>query len=118
MNCERHEAERLEKRISRRLLGVAEPAVRNLNLSDCDLAKYVGTYLHKGLELPVEVEKSHLTISIPNRGHIQLLYQGRDSFIQSDDPSTCFEFVLHSTYADSFVVSREGKTIANARRVF
>ncbi len=117
MNCERHEAERLEKRISRRVLGVEEPNVESAEISISGLAKYVGKYIHKGLEVPVELQGSRLTISIPKRRPVELLYQGNDTFAQGDDLSTRFEFAVHSAHADSFTVIREGKAIANARRL-
>ena len=117
MNCERHEAERLEKRISRRVLGVEEPRAENAKISASDLGRYVGTYIHKGIQVPVELEGSSLIISIPTRRSVQLLYQGNDTFAQCDDLSTRFEFTVHSSHADCFTVIREGKTIANARRL-
>jgi len=119
MNCERHEAERLEKMISRRVLGVSEPPAQNhkVIISKTDLAKYAGIYIHKGLKLPVETEESGLAITIPNRRILRLIYRGNNTFVQTDDPSIQVEFMVQSARADSFVVSREGKTIANARRL-
>jgi len=117
MNCERHEAERLEKRISRFMLKVPEPQIQDFHASEPNLSKYAGTYLHRGVSIPVAVEQSCLTLSMPNRRVLHLLYQGADTFIQDDDPSTRFEFIVPSVAAEGFVVSREGKTLAHARRL-
>ncbi len=119
MNSERHEAERLEKMISRRVLGVSEPTAQNQKMivSEGELVKYTGIYLHKGLELPVETQESGLVIVIPNRRILPLTYQGNNMFVEADDPSIQIEFMVQSARADGFVVSREGKTIANARRL-
>jgi len=117
MNCEKHEAERLEKTISRHILDVKETVAEDVQISKIELAKYAGIYLHNGLEIPVEVNGLGLTIATPSQRVSQLLYQGQGVFAQNDDPAIRFEFTVHASHADSFVVSREGKTIAIARRL-
>jgi CubicO group peptidase (beta-lactamase class C family) len=117
MNCEKHEAERLEKTISRHILGVKETVAEDLPISKTELAKYAGIYLHNGIEVPVEVRGSVLTIATPSRRVCQLLYRGHDVFAQDDDPAMTFEFAVHGSQADSVEVARGGKTIAIARRL-
>jgi len=117
MNCERHEAERLEKTISRRILRVPKLTDQERHISIHDLGRYVGMYTHKGVDIAVRADGTGLVISVPNRPILRLRYQGETVFAQRDDPSTRYEFIVHSERADSFVVSREGKTIANARRL-
>src|SRR2546426_504349 len=116
-NSESHEAERIEKRITRYVLGVPEPTNKDLTLSANELAAYTGTYLYKGLRIPVYVDSQRLMVQTPGRKLVRLVYQGEHAFGQEDDPSVCFEFAVHSERADGFVVSREGKTLATVRRL-
>jgi CubicO group peptidase (beta-lactamase class C family) len=116
-NSESHEAERIEKRITRSILRVPEPTSKGSSLSSRDLAAYVGTYLHKGLPIPVYLESQGLRVRTPSRRVVRLVYQSEDTFTQEDDPSISFAFAPHSGRSDGFVVSREGKTLATLRRL-
>src|SRR6266550_1630461 len=116
-NSESHEAERIEKCITREVLGVPEPTIKNLPLTASELAAYTGTYLYKGLRIPVYVESQTLLVRTPGRKVVRLVYQGDHTFGQEDDVSVCFEFAVHSEHADGFVVLREGKTLATLRRL-
>ncbi len=116
-NSESHEAERIEKHITREVLGVPEPTIKQLPLSANELTAYTGTYLYKGLQIPVYVESQRLMVRTPGRKLVTLVYQGDHTFGQEDDASVCFEFTVHSEHADGFVVLREGKTLATLRRL-
>ncbi len=116
-NSESHVAERIEKCITREVLGVPEPTIKKLALSANELTAYTGTYLYKGLQIPVYVESQRLMVRTPGRKLVTLVYQGDHTFGQEDDASVCFEFTVHSEHADGFVVLREGKTLATLRRL-
>jgi len=116
-NSEAHEAERIEKRITRYVLGVPEPTTKDVPLSTNELAAYAGTYLYKGLHIPVHIESQRLMVQTPGGNVVGLTYQGDHTFRQEDDPAVSFEFAVYSQRADGFVVVREGKTLATLRRL-
>ncbi len=116
-NSESHEAERIEKRISRHILGVPEPKTETSFLSATELAPYVGTYLYKGSEIPVYADSETLIVRTPGRRLARLVYQGSHRFVEADDVGISYEFTVHSHRSDGIVVSREGKTLATLRRL-
>ena len=116
-NSESHEAEGIEKRITRRMLGLQEVTLEDLALSSSRLASYAGTYLYKGLPIPVVVKSENLVVRTPGGKTVRLVYIGANRFRQEDDSSMQFEFTIQSQRADTFKVLREGKTLATVRRV-
>jgi len=115
-NSESHEAERIEKRIARHVLGVEKPSTHDLSVGQGALTVYEGTYLHRGQRIPVYIDSDSLMAETPGKKTVRLIYQGDHAFAQDGDPAVRFEFTVHSTRADGFVVRREGKTLATLRR--
>jgi CubicO group peptidase (beta-lactamase class C family) len=116
-NTESLVAERVEKAISRRILGLSPPQLPPLTSPDPSLvARLVGTYFDGPISVPVEQDGGQVTLRSPARERLRLRPRNDTVFVQESDPATEFHFFTRGTEVGGFTVVRDGKIYAIARR--
>lgn len=116
-NSRRHEAENIEKAITRYVLGIPEPSVGKGRMQSVHAANYAGTYRYGSTDVPVYEERGRLWVRSPSGSAVQLLWQGGHTFASATDDSLSFRFDMAAERPHRFVVSRGSKTLAIASRV-
>jgi hypothetical protein len=107
-----HDAEGIEKDLSRYWLGIPAPPTRDLEVPNSDLELYTGYYQSGAARTRIWTEAAGLVVMTPKGSISRMIYQGDGEFIQQSDPTLRLRFD-----GSAFVVEREGKHLARMRRV-
>lgn len=105
-------AGQLEDRIAREALGLPQPEVADLPLSEAEARRYTGKYMIRRAGLPVQVvlEDGQLKAQPAGQPAFDLLHQGEHEFRASFDPDVRLVFRVEGGKAGSFVLHQGGET--------
>jgi CubicO group peptidase (beta-lactamase class C family) len=104
---------RIERQIARRVLGLPEPAVRDLPLNASERARYVGSYDARLGKLQVLEEDGKLKLEGPLSS--VLLYQGEHTFIAAADSDVRVVFQMVGGRASGLTFTASGSSLEAER---
>lgn len=110
-------AEQVEDRIARKALGLPQPAVTDLPLSEAEARRYTGKYMVRQAGLPVQVvwEDGQLKAQPAGQPAFDLHHQGEHEFRASFDPNVRLVFRVEGAEAESFVLHQGGMAMEAVR---
>jgi D-alanyl-D-alanine carboxypeptidase len=119
-NAETSLPDKLEQKIARAVLGLAEVVVKRQPLTAAERASYAGTYLVQGFGsagLPVRIyeQAEALHIQAPGQPAATLLSQGNHAFVLEEDPDVHIEFHAAGAQVTGFTIHQSGMTIEATR---
>jgi CubicO group peptidase (beta-lactamase class C family) len=110
-NGSAHDAEGVEKAITRSILSIPELVTLDLQVSGHDLIDHVGDYRIGVTPIRIWADSGSLFVSKSNGRAERLLYQGSGVFAEAAAPDVRIQFDV-----DTATVSRSGKTLAVLER--
>lgn len=110
-NSSAHDAEGLEKSITRSILLIPDQVILDLAVPTSELNAYSGEYTAGAEPVRVWAESGALFVSKPSGRVDRLLNQGSGVFVEGDTQDVKIRFG-----ADAAIVSRNGKTLAVLER--
>jgi hypothetical protein len=113
-NTESAVAERLESRISSRILRLDSAPVRASRGRQADIGRLEGVYSDRPLTIPVWQQRGRLALRTPGGDTVFLLATGANAFVQEDDHSTTFWFRPLADHRRRLEVRRNGMLYAMA----
>jgi D-alanyl-D-alanine carboxypeptidase len=113
-NTESPVAERLERRISSRILNVTSPSALQAARDVVDGGWVEGIYIDGPLTIPVWREHGHLVLRTPGGDTVLLVPKERNVFVQQDDSSTTYTFRTVAAERRRLEVRRNGMLYALA----
>ena len=114
VNVESGEADRLERKVSRWALGIPDEVVKDLAVSEVEIARVVGKYAQAETTIEVRVVSGHLT-AIGLEQPTRLLYQGSGAFRLASNPELRVTFPGGEAKAESMVVAAPAGSLSLAR---
>jgi D-alanyl-D-alanine carboxypeptidase len=111
-------AGRLQQKIARAVLGIPEPVVQDLPVTDAERARYLGTYdLAPALPLQLRIfeQEQRLFAQATGQGPIPLQYQGDHTF-SALDGAIRMVFTVEADRAAGFTL-HQGGTAIEAKRI-
>ncbi len=117
-NIEAAAANKLERAIAKRALGVPEKVIKDLPIPTADLARFAGNYLVGG-EATIKIFADGAALKAqaqgPGQSAFRLKYQGGNLFVAEFDPELMLEFGPGSP-APSFVLNQTGNKTTATRK--
>jgi hypothetical protein len=107
-----HDAEGVEKSLTRLVLGIDPPSALDLAIPASLLWVLPGDYSDASISARIWVESGRLVVMTPGGDITRLMHQGKAEFVQENDAGTRLRFE-----GGGFSVVREGKFLAYLRRI-
>jgi len=110
INTEGSNPGRIAERLARTAMGIPDPIVKDLPLTDAERARYAGTYTLGPLQLRVFTSGGQLMAQATGQGAFALRYQGENTFIASFDENVrlVFELAPGAAAATAFTLYQGG----------
>jgi D-alanyl-D-alanine carboxypeptidase len=116
LNGSRHVAERIEKRITRKILRLPEAMPLDLATLPEEMSALVGAYDLGDRQAQVFLDHERLMVRSPGGSVSRLMSQGGSEFVSEDDPALQMSFTPCPGGGFSLRVSRSGTFVASAVR--
>ena len=114
VNVESGEADRLERKVSRWALGIPDEVVKDLAVTEEEIARVVGKYAQGETTIEVRVEGGHL-VAVGLDKPTKLLHQGGGEFRLESNPELRAKFTGEGAKADAMVVTAPGGSLTLSR---
>lgn len=108
----------LERKMARAVLDIDPLEVRDLPLEPGEKERYLGAYFIGCTQILIQEahDGTHLEAAWPSDRNLELLYQGRHTFVSSDDSEVSLTFEMDGDHAGAFVLQERG-TETRAKRM-
>lgn len=109
INCDFAGAADVEEPIARALLGIPQPEIKDLPITDDEFEACVGKYEGSGMTILIRTDGSALTIVPSGKYPARLMSQGELRFVADAPGGVSVEFDRETSPAGHFVLKQRGK---------